>query len=275
MAFLRWPFWVWPLSLVGVILGLNGATWLPQFTTSDPVFCLSCHAAGDTRNVGQASAIHPPYQAVGCTQCHAKSGQWPITDIYRNGVSADPKRVSENCLRCHKDAAKKDESNFKYNVINIRIPHQLHVEGVGATCATCHRNIAHDFTPTPTNRPRMDYCFQCHDQKRDSCLKCHAQGLPQPTAPPKEVASPSSSTKPDGASLYSQSCALCHGPKGNALSSANLASKEFLSSRGEDSLLNAVARGTGAMPGYGKMAGGPLSEEQIAAIIAWLRSQAQ
>lgn len=173
----KWPFWVWPLGAIVVILGLNTAAWLPRLTNTVPDFCLSCHAQGDTPNIGVSSKIHPSYDEVKCIDCHGKPGHFFIPDIYQEGVEATVERVSANCWRCHEDVLTRDPSDFKFNVMGIRIPHRFHMEIVGAECAYCHSNIAHDWHDSPTNRPRMEYCYECHSRS-DPCSKCHAQGVP-------------------------------------------------------------------------------------------------
>lgn len=185
MRFLSWPFWVWPMSIAGVVLMFGAVSWLPRFTTSAAPYCLSCHATGETQNVSAESLVHPPYTKVGCTECHAKPGQFVIVNIYREGVFAEPEKVSANCLRCHKQILSNEQANFKLNSMEIRIPHEFHVKAVGVSCTLCHQNIAHDYSENPTNRPRMEYCFTCHSpatSSGDFCLKCHQKGIPSPTS---------------------------------------------------------------------------------------------
>lgn len=236
----RWPFWVWPVSGIVVVIGIYGFLSLPRFVTSGPRYCLTCHATGDTANVGQASLVHPGYNKVSCTACHAKNPNQPVyVEGYRGGYSADPKQVSTRCQSCHQDVLDKQPSEFKFNVMEINIPHRFHVETVGAKCTDCHRNVAHDLSAVPTNRPRMEYCAQCHSiakpatgsSDKSSCLKCHVKGVPSTdffvAAPQAEPLKPAPQQQ-GGASVQQPSgppniphplegrdqCLLCHGQGG-------------------------------------------------------------
>lgn len=150
-----------------------------NYTTTNPSFCLSCHATGETPDMSRRSLVHPGYDKVKCVDCHAKPGQVLIAEGYRGGFKAEPERVSPNCLRCHQNMITDEQVDFKFNVNNVRIPHRFHIDTVGAYCTDCHRNIAHDFGEPQTNRPRMSYCMQCH-QPTDTCMKCHPAGIPNP-----------------------------------------------------------------------------------------------
>jgi nitrate/TMAO reductase-like tetraheme cytochrome c subunit len=179
------PFWVWPVAGIAIILLVTGVSWLPRYTTSNPDFCLSCHSTGETPDRSPQSLVHPTYDMVSCTDCHAKPGPIPILDGYQDGYSADPERVNDNCRRCHGGIADKKEVEFEHNEYDIRIPHKFHLEVVGAQCTDCHRNIAHEMISPATNRPHMDYCFQCHTTPQSrTCTKCHVEGIPSPSTPP-------------------------------------------------------------------------------------------
>lgn len=264
----RWPFWVWPVGGILVVLSFNGFSWLPRFTTSGPAYCLTCHSSGETPDMGGPSQVHPGYDQVSCTQCHAQPGQFVVVEGYRGGFSAAPERVSTNCQRCHQDISTKPESEFRYNPLGIRIPHQFHLEFAGARCTDCHRNIAHDLAQPPTNRPRMEYCYQCHDSRTTSCAQCHAAGLPSPSKAPVVATGGASES-------YAKMCAACHGEKGSQLPGANLSSRAFLEGRGKASLGRAIAEGVGGMPAYAKEKGGGLTQGEIEALVDFLLAQAR
>jgi mono/diheme cytochrome c family protein len=78
----------------------------------------------------------------------------------------------------------------------------------------------------------------------------------------------------DVAVLYSDNCGTCHGEEGDRISSANLGAKEFLSSRSDEELFVATAKGKGGMPASSSAEGGNLSAEEIAAILEYLKSKA-
>jgi cytochrome c oxidase cbb3-type subunit 3 len=82
-----------------------------------------------------------------------------------------------------------------------------------------------------------------------------------------------------GHQLYGKLCATCHGPTRGGYASDNapsLRTVTFLASASERFLTEAVTRGRPgtAMPAYGRALGGPLSPEDVAAIVAFLRTDA-
>ncbi|TAK30062.1 MAG: c-type cytochrome [Chloroflexota bacterium] len=78
-----------------------------------------------------------------------------------------------------------------------------------------------------------------------------------------------------GADLYAQRCAACHGPTGAQVPTARMESKSFFADRQMDALVKATADGKGGMPALGKAKGGPLSDDDIKAILDYLKSKAQ
>jgi hypothetical protein len=143
---------------------------LERYTTSNEKFCMTCHYKMWGKNFLVHSNIHP--DSVRCPQCHAKHGE-----IIPKDFSAHPDRINPNCVRCHRAMFKKEDTKgFKYNVMNIYIPHKLHLQKVGALCTDCHYNIKHDKFRPVTNRPHMQACMACHDQKTTHCSKCHQRG---------------------------------------------------------------------------------------------------
>jgi mono/diheme cytochrome c family protein len=77
-----------------------------------------------------------------------------------------------------------------------------------------------------------------------------------------------------GKDLYAKSCAACHGVAGNLMPTASLADAGWLRQRGDAALTEAISAGKGTMPGLGKERGGPLGPDDIAAILAYLKSLA-
>lgn len=205
----RLGIWVWPLAITA-ILGINAVIWLPKFTTSDARFCLSCHGQRDTADISKASKVHPSYSKVGCTECHARSERHVfMVDLYREGIQASSERVSSNCFRCHKDILTKDPSEYKSNELDIGIPHNLHYKELGIFCTTCHRNVEHDFNEQPTNRPRMEFCMECHDQNTEGCITCHPNGWP-PGIPYFSSSSSGPPKIPHSLDGREGQCLVCH-----------------------------------------------------------------
>ncbi len=81
-----------------------------------------------------------------------------------------------------------------------------------------------------------------------------------------------------GRALYARFCGLCHGPTAEGYAADNapsLVSQTFLESASDAFLHASIARGRPgtAMAGYGAEIGGPLTDQQIDAIVALLRSR--
>ncbi len=329
----HWPIWLWlVVAMVAAIplVGVPGVV-LAHYTTSNSSFCLTCHGTGETPDRSVPSEIHPNFDKVSCVDCHAKPGQ-VVFEGYVKGFQAEPERVAGNCVRCHPAMPQRtDNQGFKFNPRGITINHSAHLER-GASCVTCHSNVAHDLAEVRTNRPRMEACYTCHSRS-DSCAKCHGSNIPAPAAnrelvgrkpvappampapvaappapvaaPPAPVAAPSvtpvqqpaagqqpappaapiavpAPPKPavdtasleEGKSLFAKTCAGCHGPDGGLMPSAKLNSKAYLQGYGLDALAQTTAAGKGGMPPFGTAKGGPLSDQQVKAIVDYLVSAA-
>jgi cytochrome c5/nitrate/TMAO reductase-like tetraheme cytochrome c subunit len=292
----KWPIGVWfvLLAVVAIPLIAIPGVVLARHTTSDSVYCLSCHAVGDIPDRGVPSVVHPGFDDVSCVDCHAKPGQI-VFEGYIKGFMAEEERVSSNCVRCHSSVLETtDNSGFRFNALGIVIDHRAHLER-GATCVSCHANVAHDLREPQTNRPTMESCYSCHSPTMTSCMQCHTGGLPsapaarelvgrkpvQVSAPPlqtegrgdgatvQEVAD-GTKTLEEGRALYAKACASCHGGSGGGLPSADLSSRAYLEAYGAEELVRATAGGRGGMPALGIAKGGTLQDAQVEAIIDYL-----
>ncbi len=265
-----WPLWVW--FIIGVIMVPVSAIpimGLARYTTTSSQFCITCHGTGETPDRAVRSLVHPDFNTVACVDCHAQSGQ-VVFEGYRKGFAAEPERVTANCIRCHtKMTTTNDQNDFKFNFLDIRIPHKFHLD-TGATCTTCHTNIAHDLNVPRTNRPSMDKCMSCHAQA-DSCNKCHTTSVPAAPAP---VPAPTTLGLTDGRVIYNRVCAACHGQKGDRVHSADLSSQEFLDRQGDGKLLKATVEGHGVMPAFSKEHGGTMTDDEIRAALGYLKTLA-
>lgn len=81
----------------------------------------------------------------------------------------------------------------------------------------------------------------------------------------------------EGAWLYDRYCALCHGNEGEGYAADNatrLNSQSLLRTASDEFFFTAIAVGRAdtAMAAYGEDYGGPLTREQIEALVAWIRS---
>lgn len=269
-ALKRIPLWAWGLIVVLAVGAGALASWLPRYTTSSPEYCLTCHGEnGGLPDRGVPSNVHPSFAEVRCVDCHGKPHQ-VIYEGYRKGFMSEPEQVSSNCRRCHGAMTERmDEAGFEFNPLKIRIPHKLHLD-LGARCSDCHLNIAHDLRPWPTNRPRMQYCAQCHAVTREACSKCHPAGVPEGPMP---VSRPAGDLG-DGRYFYQRYCSRCHGEGGDEVEGVELRSKEFIEREGLETLQHVIGQGHGGMPAFGRQAGGPLGKDEIRALAAYLKLSA-
>jgi cytochrome c5/nitrate/TMAO reductase-like tetraheme cytochrome c subunit len=284
----RWPLGVWAilLAVVAIPLVTIPGVVLARHTTSDSIYCLSCHAVGDIPDRGVESVVHPGFDEVTCVDCHAKPGQI-VFEGYVKGFMAEEERVSSNCIRCHSTVLDKtDTAGFQYNPLSIEINHKEHLER-GATCISCHANVAHDLSEVQTNRPTMESCYSCHSPTTTSCMQCHSGALPaapvarelvgrKPVQPPATTilegqdGEDRAEALEEGRTLYAQACAACHGANGGALASSDLSSRDYLEAYGAEELVRATADGRGGMPPLGIAKGGTLTDAQVEVIIDYL-----
>src|SRR5918911_57119 len=96
---------------------------------------------------------------------------------------------------------------------------------------------------------------------------CFAQSALKSAAAPR-------SPVDEGRGLFQSECVTCHGDKGDRIPVAPLNSRDFLDSRGDVTLAAVISEGKGVMPAWGTTRGGPLSDDQIRAVIAYLSSAA-
>jgi mono/diheme cytochrome c family protein len=77
-----------------------------------------------------------------------------------------------------------------------------------------------------------------------------------------------------GGQLWSLNCAECHGTTGQGVSAPALNSQEFLGSVSDQQIRGIIAGGVPgtAMPAWLSDYGGPLTEQQIEALVVYLRS---
>lgn len=78
----------------------------------------------------------------------------------------------------------------------------------------------------------------------------------------------------DGQQVFVSTCAACHGANGGMIASANLTSPDFLSSLPDDQLVAVISKGTGTMPPQATSSGGRLSDDQVNAVVAYLKKAA-
>ncbi len=99
---------------------------------------------------------------------------------------------------------------------------------------------------------------------------CNLPGRPQPGP---EVPRPETVTSFD--TLYGENCAGCHGKNGDNGPATNLANPEYEALIDDVSLRDVIANGEKGtlMPGFGVKSGGPLTDEQVDAVVQGIRSR--
>lgn len=75
----------------------------------------------------------------------------------------------------------------------------------------------------------------------------------------------------DGETLYGRYCAVCHGAEGQGTVLAAVDLREAAGRSPKEDLRRAIVEGRGSMPPWGREAGGPLSDEQVEALVQVLR----
>jgi ubiquinol-cytochrome c reductase cytochrome c subunit len=77
-----------------------------------------------------------------------------------------------------------------------------------------------------------------------------------------------------GHQLWGLNCATCHGSTGQGVDAPALNSQQFLTAVSDEQMHGIVAGGVPgtAMPAWWNEYGGPLTDQQIAAIVAYVRS---
>lgn len=115
------------------------------------------------------------------------------------------------------------------------------------------------------------------------CTRRHGseEGSSSTPAPAAERALASASDNPRvvaGRALYERYCQLCHAPDGSGYAADNapsLVSRTFLESASDAFIAEGirVGRSNTAMGAYGKARGGPLDDEEIDKLVAYLRSR--
>lgn len=77
-----------------------------------------------------------------------------------------------------------------------------------------------------------------------------------------------------GAALFKKDCTLCHGDNGEGVSAPALNDKIFLNNTGDDRIFSTVSSGipNTEMPAWNQSHGGPLTDEDVTQLVAFVRS---
>jgi mono/diheme cytochrome c family protein len=78
----------------------------------------------------------------------------------------------------------------------------------------------------------------------------------------------------EGSATFAANCATCHGPNGTGGTAPTLNAKEMLSAASDEQLTNIISVGIAGtqMRSWSNELGGPLDDDQIANVVAYLRS---
>ncbi len=74
--------------------------------------------------------------------------------------------------------------------------------------------------------------------------------------------------------MFAKNCQACHGASRDKIAAAKLADTAWLRQRGDDVLSNSIANGKGGMPALGLDKGGPITQDDITALLAYLKASA-
>jgi mono/diheme cytochrome c family protein len=226
--------------------------------------CRTCHAL--LRQPVPPAVAPPsiPHDLVGrkdCLMCH-KMGIAYASRIPENHIGLP----AELCQTCHQAAAPAvppPEETREAGVMPPQVPHSIEER---EDCRLCHETGTGGATQFPADHI---------DRSNEVCLVCHAAASQPPsaalpTAAPTEVASVAGDAT-NGATLYANHCAVCHGDQGQGagLAKEPLNSAEFLDSHSDDDLRQIIIEGVpNEMPPYEDR----LSTEDVTDIIAFIRS---
>ena len=143
---------------------------------------------------------------LGCEECH--------TDI-KKSVTTDGGNDIPNdkvCDNCHEAKDKFGEVvKFPYKQ-TYQFNHKFHIEEQDLSCKDCHSALytLNKITDQSKIVPKMDYCFECHDNSTATqyCMLCHLN----PTKPNDHYYD-WDNTHRRKANIDIQDCTSCHGNK--------------------------------------------------------------
>lgn len=149
--------------------------------------------------------------------------------------------------------------------------HMLNIEGYGLITSTLNKDNPRQtlhFLATKVGTFRISCIFPCighSNLQKGTLIVKAAQAV---LSPPSLLADNMVVT---GKQLFNTKCAMCHGETGDKISTAKLASPDWLNNKGVDGVIQSIAKGKPPMmPAWGKAQGGTLSDDDIKAITKYL-----
>lgn len=158
--------------------------------------CLGCHASGPAQPVTWNGIVFPHAKhPLLCSKCHSNPARGAAVINAAACKGCHHKAAPPvPCARCH-GATLPEFVTFR----NARLPHKVHVQGVGLECLDCH-------SPTGARMGVQPVCNTCHhaDGMQPACQACHGDG-PSGTVPTAWKPFPHSVHIPMG-----MACLDCH-----------------------------------------------------------------
>lgn len=196
-----------------------------------------------------------------CRVCH----------IYFSQIEKNDRRIPAKCSTCHPDYSDEKPVHFRWVTLNTNLinNHKTHYEK-GIPCLRCHAGFDLVEDTIPNYIPKMDICTECHRGG-----KFNASGR----------------FKDEGGGdykvarrLFSQNCAMCHGPNGKGdgpvaaffkagLRPRDLTDSSHMAKRTDGQLYDVIMKGgpeialSVRMPAWE----GLLKEEEVNELVRYIR----
>ena len=213
-----------------------------------------------------------------------------------------------NCSGCHGEGVAFSGSMEELRNLIVQGGHEVTMPGWKGTLSDAELNTLADYVVDPKSSQAGNtlfgqYCASCHGDKvplapdKDSALKMIASGGSHITMPvwgeiltPEQIDALTAYTlesgkttgSASGAKLFADNCSGCHGNFGEGGPNptregdiiAPISSAEYLKTRDDATLRNIIVQGQPdfGMSAFGTSSGGPLSDDQVDAIVAFIRS---
>lgn|GEM_PF-588774 len=173
-----------------------GAWRVYSYTTSNPSYCLGCHAMQRAWHTWATSS----HSGVPCQRCHAQTAFQSADQLYKTAVRRQTQVRHHGdvpdgkCRRCHLSG------DARWVQVARTAGHRVHVQTAHQPCIRCHNSGLHRFQPRPglcrdchanvvvrIKGMGSLHCLACHDYMRNgsginplqptrqACLACHQQ----------------------------------------------------------------------------------------------------
>jgi mono/diheme cytochrome c family protein len=249
------------ILLIGVIILFVGtvALWaqppIPHAVLMEGEDCLGCHQSG-VAGAPRVAWDHLGRRNEDCAICHQASGALA-------GEIPHPVIGREDCLSCHREG-----------VGNTPKLTGTHVDYANDECELCHVPSAAALEPTPIPIPTSVPVATAASTGASSCATCH-QLIFADEEHMLFTGQPLGDSD-DGATLFAQLCAHCHGEDGTTPvgeEDAVINAEAYWGTHDDAAILLDIGAGThGEMAAFAEAYGGPLSWEEILSLTAWVRS---